>query len=293
MSKSNIAQAAQSGFAPAAAYDTHRPTYPAEAVEQLLQNLEVSGVKGAKIADLAAGTGKFTEILASRPEEFELVGIEPHDGMRGQLEQKNLPRVRVVKGTADSMSDVADESLDAVVAAQSFHWFSNMDALKEIARVIKPAGVFGLIWNIDDYNAPKSWTVHSGWEQSMKDLVWTFDDDSPRFRHEKWKQVFDDQNASNPLTLHFANPLFGLPLGEDSVEFTTWLSKEDLWGRLRTLSYLAVLEGEELEKIRNTFEEGLKAEGTERDEDGRVAVHGRTVFFWTSKIPAEPLRSGG
>ncbi len=25
-----------------------------------------------------------------------------------------------------------------------------MDALKEIARVIKPAGVFGMIWNIDD-----------------------------------------------------------------------------------------------------------------------------------------------
>jgi hypothetical protein len=28
--------------------------------------------------------------------------------------------------------------------------FANMDALKEIARVLKPAGVFGMIWNIDD-----------------------------------------------------------------------------------------------------------------------------------------------
>ena len=127
----------------------------------------------------------------------------------------------------------------------------------------------------------------------MKEVVWTFDDDSSRFRHEKWRQVFDDQNASNPLSLHFANPLFGLPLGEDSVEFTSWLSKEDVWGRLRTLSYLAVLEGKELEKVRNTFEESLKSEGTEIDETGRVAVHGRTVFFWTSKIPAEPLKSSG
>ena len=118
MSQSNISQAAQSGFAPAAEYDAHRPTYPAEAVEQLLQYLEVSGVKGAKVADLAAGTGKFTEILARRPEQYEVVAIEPHDGMRGQLERKNLPRVQVVKGTADSMSDIPDESFDALVAAQ-------------------------------------------------------------------------------------------------------------------------------------------------------------------------------
>ena len=188
-----------------------------------------------------------------------------------------------------------------------------MDALKEIARILKPRCVFGMIWNIEDCmldpeilcssnaglhiptldNAPKSWNVHDGWEKTMRDVVWTFDDDQPRFRHEKWRQVFDDQNASNPLTLHFADPLFGLPLGEDSVEFTSWLSKEDIWARLRTLSQFAVLEGEELEKLRMTFEEGLKSEGTETDEEGRLAVHGRTVFFWASKIPAAPLNSGG
>ncbi|ETI26992.1 hypothetical protein G647_10091 [Cladophialophora carrionii CBS 160.54] len=293
MAKSEIAEVAQSGFAPAAAYDAYRPTYPDEAVEQLLQVLEVTGVKGARVADLAAGTGKFTEILARRPEGYDIVAIEPHDGMRSQLEQKSLPHVRVVKGTADNMSGVQDESLAAVIAAQSFHWFANMDALKEIARVLKPAGVLGLIWNIDDYNAPKSWSVHDGWEKTVKEIVWTFADDSPRFRHEKWRQVFDDQNASNPLSLHFADPLFGLPLGEGSVEFTTWLPKEDIWGRLRTLSQLAVLEGEELEKVRRRFEEGLESDGTQVDDAGRIAVHGRTVFFWTSKIPAEPLKSGG
>ena len=142
-------------------------------------------------------------------------------------------------------------------------------------------------------NTPESWEVHEGWEKAIKELVWTFDDDTPRFRHEKWRQVFDEQVSSNPLSLHVANPLFGLPLGEDSVEFKSWLSKEDLWGRLRTLSQLAVLEGEELDKVRRIFEDSLKLKGTEMDEDGKIAVHGRTVFFWTSKIPAEPLKSGG
>ena len=191
-----------------------------------------------------------------------------------------------------------------------------MDALREIARVLKPAGVFGMIWNIDDCtyilnsllrsrstlqanlqqppdNAPKSWTVHPGWEKPVKDLIWTFDDSSPRFRHEKWRDVFDEQNASNPLMLHFADPLFGLPIGEDAVGFTQWLTEEEVWGRLRTLSQLAVLEGEELDKVRKVFEEGLKEEGTERDERGRVALHGQTVFFWTSRIPSVPMRSGG
>ncbi|KIW26196.1 uncharacterized protein PV07_09310 [Cladophialophora immunda] len=293
MRGSGIAEPAQSGFAPAAAYDAHRPSYPEEAVQRLLEACEVAGVKGARIADLAAGTGKFTEILARRPEEYEIVAIEPHDGMRAQLEQKTLPHVRVLKGTADHMSGIADGSLACLIASQSFHWFANMDALKEIARTLRPAGVFGMIWNIDDYNTPKSWTIHRGWEQAMRDVIWTFEDGAPRFRHEKWRQVFEDQTASNPLSVNFTDPLFGLPLGEGSVDFTSWLPKEDLWGRLRTLSQLAILEGEELEKVRKTFDDSLRSEGTEINQDGLVAVHGRTVFFWTSKIPAEPLKSSG
>lgn len=117
-------------------------------------------------------------------------------------------------------------------------------------------------------------------------MIWTFDDSSPRFRHEKWRQVFEDQSTSGQ------SPLFSVPLNEAALEFTSWLSKEDLWGRLRTLSQLAILEGEELQKVRGTFEESLKRPGTEVDEAGRVAVHGRTVLYWTQKVGEEP-RGGG
>jgi ubiquinone/menaquinone biosynthesis C-methylase UbiE len=119
MSGPGLAKAAQTGFASAAAYEAHRPSFPADAVEQFLSNLEVVGVQGAKIADLAAGTGKFTEILSARPEQYEILAIEPHDGMREQLEKKQLPRVKVIKGFAESMADVADGSLEAVVTAQA------------------------------------------------------------------------------------------------------------------------------------------------------------------------------
>ena|SRR5882757_299487 len=118
METSGLAEVVQSGFAPAAAYEAHRPSYPEEAVEQFLKALEIGGVQGAKVADLAAGTGKFTEILARRPERYDVVAIEPHDRMREQLEQKILPGVRVMKGTASDMSEIPDESLACVVASQ-------------------------------------------------------------------------------------------------------------------------------------------------------------------------------
>lgn len=81
----------------------------------------------------------------------------------------------------------------------------------------------------------------------MKDLTWSFDDNNPRFRHEKWRAVFDDQDKVTPFTIQAADPLFSLPIGEDSVQFTKWLSKEALWDRYFTLSQIAVLKGEELE----------------------------------------------
>lgn len=127
----------------------------------------------------------------------------------------------------------------------------------------------------------------------MRDLVWLFEDDQPRFRHEKWRSVFDEQAKGDPLTLHFADPLFGLPIGETAVEYETWLSKDDIWKRLRTLSQVAVLEGVELEKVQNMFSDAIDGEGNSVDEQGRVALHGRTILAWTSRIPAGPLESGG
>lgn len=142
-------------------------------------------------------------------------------------------------------------------------------------------------------NAPRSWDIHQGWESKMRDLIWTFDDDLPRFRHLKWKQVFDEQNSSNPFKLQFADPIFGLPIGEDTVAFETWLSKDDIWERYRTLSQTASLEGEEFERVRKEFLEAIDAEDTTVDEQGRVPVHGRTLFAWASRIPTDPMKSGG
>jgi len=52
---SGFDQRAQTGFAKAADYDAHRPTYPEESVQYLLENIRVAGKTGATILDLAAG----------------------------------------------------------------------------------------------------------------------------------------------------------------------------------------------------------------------------------------------
>lgn len=127
----------------------------------------------------------------------------------------------------------------------------------------------------------------------MRDVIWSFDDNQPRFRHDKWRAIFDEQAKSNPLTLHFADPLFSLPIGETSMEYATPLSKTDIWKRLRTLSQIAILEGTELDKVQKTFFDAVDGDDTTSDKDGRVLVRGRTVLAWTSRIPAEPMKSGG
>jgi len=117
MEKDSIRPEARSGFANGALYDQHRPSYPATAVDKLLNAVRVAGIAEANIVDLAAGTGKFTELLAARPEGYIVVAVEPHAEMRKELEKKSLQNVDVDDGLSTSIP-VQDGSVDAVIVAQ-------------------------------------------------------------------------------------------------------------------------------------------------------------------------------
>ena len=90
--------------------------YPPESVDKLLHHLGIANLANAQIIDLGSGTGKFTELLVARPEKFEVVAIEPHEGMRGALLKKQLG-VKVLEGNAIDMP-LEDGWGDALVAAQ-------------------------------------------------------------------------------------------------------------------------------------------------------------------------------
>lgn len=116
-SSQSLANPAQIGFAKASSYDKYRPAYTDEEADKLLTALQLTGRQGAKVLDLAAGTGKFTEVLAARPEGFGTVAVEPHDDMRAELEKKALRGVQVLKGWASSIP-LDSQSVNAVVVAQ-------------------------------------------------------------------------------------------------------------------------------------------------------------------------------
>ncbi|RYP62409.1 hypothetical protein DL771_009744 [Monosporascus sp. 5C6A] len=272
-SKHALPTAAEEGFGNAAVYDAHRPSYPPEAVDAFLSALKVANYPESKIVEVASGTGKFTEPLARRPERFLVKAVEPHDGMRGKLVEKDLPGVEVLAGKAEKMP-VDDEWGDACIAAQSFHW---------------PGAVFGMIWNIEDYNKPASWVATTKWEQKLNDFITSFKDGNPRFRDESWKDVFAENLPYTPFqviknTITDRLPRFSLPLGEGKVSWTVWLSEDALWSRLQTLSQIAVLKGADLGNAKKIVEDALNGDDVERNDKGEIAVHGVTYYAWADRL---------
>jgi SAM-dependent methyltransferase len=130
--------------AAASLYDAIRPSYPPEAVRWML------GEAPLRVVDLGAGTGIFSRLVASLG--HDVVAVEPDRGMRTRL-MATSPGVTVLPGSAEAVP-LPDSSVDAVVAAQAYHWFDNDEARLEILRLLRPAGVFAPIWNIRHESVP-------------------------------------------------------------------------------------------------------------------------------------------
>jgi hypothetical protein len=138
-------------------------------------------------------------------------------------------------------------------------------------------------------NGAREWKPKTKLDQKLKDIVIETEDGHPRFRHMKWKEVFDQQQDTTPLqtlkdtfTKNF--PSFSLPLGEETVEWTTWLSDDGVWSRFTTLSQIANLENEAKEKVHQQVLKALKEHEVERNAKGEVALHGVTYLAWTSRL---------
>lgn len=128
----------------AAAYDRGRPGYPADAAVWTTRDYP------ATVLELGAGTGKFTEQLVELG--HDVYATDPDRSML-EILSANLPTVHTAPTGAEEIA-LPDRSCDAVVAAQSFHWFDLQRALPEIARVLKPGGRIGLVWNARDERIP-------------------------------------------------------------------------------------------------------------------------------------------
>jgi ubiquinone/menaquinone biosynthesis C-methylase UbiE len=128
----------------AGAYDRARPEYPAEAVEWMLGNV------GHDVADVGAGTGKLSRAIAATGRS--VTAVDPDPVMLETLAKRDAGIATLV-GSAEQLP-LGDASVDAVTFGQAWHWVEPTAASLEAARVLRPGGVLGLIWNIRDTSEP-------------------------------------------------------------------------------------------------------------------------------------------
>ena len=133
----------------AARYDAARPTPPQAVVDFLRAYAMAGGPAGADgvpdlVVDLGCGTGLSTRAWAGRARA--VIGVEPNDEMRAKAvaESHGLPDVSYRAG-ASTDTGLPDGVADIVTCSQSFHWMDPRPTLAEIARVLRPGGVFAAI----------------------------------------------------------------------------------------------------------------------------------------------------
>ena len=230
---------ARSFGAQAGAYERGRPDYPREAVEWMLQPTGLGTSAAPRVADVGAGTGKLTRVVAGVLRDAgggDVIAVEPDADMLEAL-RAAVPGVETLIGTAEAMP-LPDESLDAAVFGQSWHWVEPVAGSREIGRVLKPGGVIGLIWNIRDESvdwvARLSAIMHnSAAEQFLS------------------SQFADGQVAGGQFD-EGAQPLLHAPFGPAESRSWPWtrsMTRAALYDMVRSRSYVITAEPDERARI--------------------------------------------
>ncbi|HEX4208611.1 MAG TPA: class I SAM-dependent methyltransferase [Ktedonobacteraceae bacterium] len=137
-------------------YDRTRPTPPLALLDILTQLIHMPCP--ALVVDLGSGTGLSTMIWSNRAQH--VIGIEPNTDLRTQAIRKieNYQHVAHIeyRDGVSNRTDLPDASTDIVTCAQSFHWMEPTSTLAEIARILRPGGLFAAY----DY----SWPPTLNWE---------------------------------------------------------------------------------------------------------------------------------
>jgi len=229
MAHQDVLEGASKGFTSADLYDRARPSYRDDVVTYFVDTLHLN--KDSVIVDLAAGTGKMTEVLLKFPalKGAKIIAVEPVPEMRKKLTDNlgSNSNLQVLDGTAAKIP-LDSGSVDAVVVAQAFHWFDNEEAVTEMARVLKPGKSICLVWNMEDDTAE--------WVAQLRTIYEEHDKDVPQYRKGQWKNVFEADKKK-------ASTLFSHPIS--SKKFSWQLENQtphNVWERIASKSYIVRLD---------------------------------------------------
>jgi ubiquinone/menaquinone biosynthesis C-methylase UbiE len=149
-----------SGFA--ALYDQVRPVPPVAVTELLTQLARIS--RPTLVVDIGSGTGVSAVIWTGRADR--VVAVEPNEDMRATA----AARLRPDSGTEFEMRDaraaetgLPDASADVVTCSQSLHWLDPETTFLEVARVLRPGGVFAAF--DCDWPPAIDWEVDAAYER--------------------------------------------------------------------------------------------------------------------------------
>lgn len=181
-----------------ALYDKIRPDFNTSFVTKFFKTLGLA--KQSKILELAAGTGKFTRRLLAQGFGENAVVVEPSEGMLTSF-RSHFPELNSQLGSSYDIP-LGENSVDSILIAQGFHWFSDHKSLDEMHRVLKPGGKLGLIWNFDtlknNNNEPRLALTQEDKEamttwQDVALEAYKYDSEVPQYRTGRWRNVFKVQ----------------------------------------------------------------------------------------------------
>ena len=204
----------------------------------------------ATVLELAAGTGKMTTALAA--DGHRVIAIEPSGPMLARL-VRHVPAAVPLQGVAEKIP-LADSCADACVVAQAFHWFDTDVALAEIARVLRPGGTLGLIWNYRDESVP--------WVRHLSSLLAA----AERIEARQAEELIEKLEWSRL----FAPPVYS--------GFRLWqkLDRDGLLHLVASRSYVATLPAQEREEVLHQV--GELYDMTARQPDGLVMPYISTCY---------------
>ena len=129
-------------------YDRARPSYPAAAIDALMEFGSLA--PGSRVVEVGAGTGKATELLAHRG--LEVTAIEPSAEMAALARRKlaGRPGVRIVESGFEPW--VPTERFDAVVSVQAWHWIDPAVRYARARRALAPGAMLAAMWSFPDWH---------------------------------------------------------------------------------------------------------------------------------------------
>jgi SAM-dependent methyltransferase len=142
-----------SGFDPtgrftglAGVYAKSRPSYPDQAIDFVMSHCSLTA--GDHLVDVGCGTGISSRLFAEK--SVRVIGLEPNADMRREAEISGVQAGSIPPtfrdGTAEK-TGLPDKCTEAVLCAQSFHWFNADLALREFHRILRDHKWLILIWN--------------------------------------------------------------------------------------------------------------------------------------------------